>query len=125
MTRDLRKQARGPRMVNGEKRNETVKASITYSELQRTDANRARLGMSRALYAATALEAMNDLVESGSVPTGPMEHWQQIAVAARGSLIAMRDQVDRQIEALGTIALAASGEIAATEAEAEGERHAA
>lgn len=125
--RDLRRQARGPRVVNGEKRSETVKASITFSELQRTEAAASVCGMSRALYVATAIQALNDMVEAGAVPTGAMEHWQQIARGAQTTLLSARNAIDGQIAALGLICIAAGAEIADAEltAEAQAERRAA
>lgn len=100
---NLRKQSRGPRFLKGEKRGETVKAKITYSELLRTDAAAAASGVARSLYVATAIRALNDLVEAGAAPMGPMEHWQQVARSTQASLAATRDAIDRQITALGVI----------------------
>lgn len=115
MNRNLRKQARGPRLVNGEKRSETIKGTLTYSALLRTQANADRIGVARSRYVEMAIEAMNDLVEAGTVPTGPMEHWQQIAKGAETTLLSARDMIDREIAALGTICLAAGAEIVSAE----------
>lgn len=124
---DLRKQARGCRMVNGEKRSETIKGTITYSALLRTDANAVRLGVARSRYVDMALEMLNDLVENGAAPTGAMEHWQQIAKGAQASLLSARDAIDCQVAALGVICMAAGAEIADAElvAETEADRRAA
>ena len=124
---NLRNQARGPRLVNGEKRTETIKGTITYSALLRTVANAERLGVARSRYVDMAVQMLNDAVETGAVPTGAMQHWQQIARGAQTSLLTARDAIDGQISALGMICLAADAEIADAElvAEAEAERRAA
>ena len=124
---NLRGQAKGPRSTRGEKRSETIKGTITYSDLQRTEANARRIGVSRARYVDLSLQMMNDVVESGAVPTGPMEHWQRMANAAKTSLLAVRGELDRQVVALSMIDLAAGAEIADAElnAQVEAERDAA
>lgn len=124
---NLRHQPRGPRMVNGEKRGEIVKGSITYSELQRTDAAAAACGMSRALYVATAIRGMNDLVETGTVPTGPMEHWQRMKLAEYKSALALQDAVACHVATLHNGLWASGLEItlAGVDALDEAERRAA
>lgn len=116
---NLRKQARGCRIVNGEKRSETIKGTITYSALLRTEGNAARLGVARSLYVDMALNVLNDMVEKGAAPTGAMAHWQQIAKGAQTTLISARDAIDGQIAALGLICMAAGAEIADAELMAE------
>lgn len=116
---NLRGQARGPRDRKGEKRSETIKGTITYSDLQRTEANARRLGIARARFVDLALQMMNDVVEGGAVPTGPMEHWQRMANAARTALLTARDDIDRHVLTLSLIDLAAGGEIAEAEMNAQ------
>ena len=124
---DLRSQARGPRVVRGEKRSETIKGTITYSDLIRTEANASRIGVARSRYVDMAVQMLNEAVESGAVPTGPMEHWQRLANAAQTALLSVRETIDRQVAALSMIDLAAGAEIAEAEmnAQADGERGAA